>query len=125
MPSIEALVRYIHAVAGFPVKSTWLKSIKKWDFDSWPGLTYTNADKYCPHSVMTIKGHMVQSSQGVRSTKKNKHQSNNNQNKPTQGTLQKQSEAENIDTYTHLRKYIKTVSNVQRNLLIHPIVLLQ
>ena len=39
---------------------------------------------------------MVQSSQGVRSTKKNKYQANKNQNKPIQGTLEKQSEAADI-----------------------------
>ena len=39
---------------------------------------------------------MVQSSQGVRSTKKNKHHANNNKKKPIQGTLEKQSEAEDI-----------------------------
>ena len=70
LPSIKALVRYIHATAGFPVKSTWLKEIKKGNFETWPGLAYTNDDKYCPHAVDTIKGNMVQYSQGVRSTKK-------------------------------------------------------
>ena len=86
----------MHAAAGFPVKYTWLKEIKNRNFESWPGLTYNNADKYCTHSVETLKGRMVQSSQGVRSTKKKKHQTQNKQKKPTQGTLQKQSEAEDI-----------------------------
>ena len=66
---MEALVRYTHAAAGFPVKSTWLKAIKHGNYNSWPGLTYNNAAKYFPESVETIKGHMVQSSQEVRSTK--------------------------------------------------------
>ena len=70
LPSIESLVRYMHAASGFPIKSTWLKAIKKGNFATWPGLTYSNSAKYCPHAVETIKGHMVQSSQGVRSTKK-------------------------------------------------------
>ena len=43
LPSIEVLVRYMHAAAGFPVKSTWLKVIKNGNFESWPGLTYNNA----------------------------------------------------------------------------------
>ena len=86
----------MHTAAGFPVKSTCLKAIKKGSFESWPGLTYTNAAKYFPHSVETLKGHMVQLSQGVRSTKKNKHQANNNKKKPIQGTLDKKSEAEDI-----------------------------
>ena len=66
LPSVEALVRYMHVAAGYPVKSTWLKSIKHGNYNSWPGLTYNNAAKYYPQSVETIKGHMVQSSQGVR-----------------------------------------------------------
>ena len=79
----------MHAAAGFPVKSAWLKEIKNGNFESWPGLTYNNAAKYLPHSVETLKGHMVKYSQGVISTKKNKYQANNNQKKPIQGTLQK------------------------------------
>ena len=69
LPIVEALVCYLHAAAGFPTKSTWLKSIKAWDFSTCPGLTYSNASKCCPQSVETIKGHMTQSRQGFRSTK--------------------------------------------------------
>ena len=74
LPSIEAFVRYMHAAAVLPVKSTWLKAIKKGNLETWPVLTYSNVEKYCPQVVETIKGHMVQSSQGVVSTKKKKHQ---------------------------------------------------
>ena len=28
LPSVEALVRYMHAAAGFPIRSTWLRAIK-------------------------------------------------------------------------------------------------
>ena len=68
LPSMEALVRYMHAAAGLPVRSTWLKAIKNRNFNSWPGLTYNNAAKYCPQSIETMKGHMVQSIQGAIST---------------------------------------------------------
>ena len=51
LPSVEALVRYMHAASGFPVKSTWLKAIKKGNFVTWPGLTYSNTEKYCRHAV--------------------------------------------------------------------------
>ena len=88
---MEELVRYIHAAAVFPVKSTCLKAIKNGNFESWPVLTYNNAEKYCPHSVDTLIGHMVQSSQGVRSIKRTKHQKHNNQNKTPQGKIQQQS----------------------------------
>ena len=57
---VEALVRYMHAAEGPPVKYTWLREIKKGKFATWPGLTYSNAEKYCPHAVETIKGNMVQ-----------------------------------------------------------------
>ena len=69
LPSVGALIRYLHATAGFPVRSTWLESIKAGNYSSWPGLTYANASKYCPISVESVKGHLTQSSQGVRSTK--------------------------------------------------------
>ena len=69
----------MHAAAGFPVKSIWLTAIKDGNYNSWPGLTYSNAAKCFPQSVETIKGHMFQYSQGVRSTKKTKHKKHNNQ----------------------------------------------
>ena len=46
LPSVEALVRYFHAAAGYTVMDTWLKAIKAGNFKSWPGLTYQNALKY-------------------------------------------------------------------------------
>ena len=63
-----ALIHYLHAAAGFPVKSTWLEAINARNYSSWPGLTYANASKYCPISVESVKGHLTQSRQGVRST---------------------------------------------------------
>ena len=40
LPNVKALVRYLHAAAGFPVRDTWLRAIKAGNFTSWPGLTY-------------------------------------------------------------------------------------
>ena len=70
LPSLEALVWYLPVVAGLPTMSTWLKSIKAGNFATWPGMTYSNASKYFPEPVETIKRHTTQSCQGVRSTKK-------------------------------------------------------
>ena len=92
LPSMEALVRYMHAAAGFPVRSTWLKAIKNRNFNSWPGLTYNNAAKYFPQSMKTIKGPMLQSSQGVRSTKKIDRKVHKNQI----GKAQQQSNTDDI-----------------------------
>ena len=69
LTSVEALIRYFHAAAGFPVQDTGIKAIQAGNFRSWPGHTLQNATKYCPMSKETIKGYMVQKRQNVRSTK--------------------------------------------------------
>ena len=43
LSSMEALVRYFHAAAGFPVRTTWLKAIKVGNYRTWPVLTLANA----------------------------------------------------------------------------------
>ena len=40
LPCVEALVHYLHAAAGFPVRSTWIAAIKSGNYSSWPGITY-------------------------------------------------------------------------------------
>ena len=70
IPSVAALVRYFHADSGYPVISTWMNAIKAGNYESWPWLTYNNRARYCPSADENIKGHMVQTRQGVRSTKK-------------------------------------------------------
>ena len=95
---MEALVCYMHAAAGLPVKSTCLKAIKHGNYNSWPGLTYNNAEKYSPQSVETIKGHMVQYSQGVRSTKKIRKKIHNNKIDNTQETFNQQQQSYTEET---------------------------
>ena len=68
LPSTRALIEYLHATAGYPVKSTWLEAIKRGYYHSWPGLSYETAARYCPTADETIKGHMAQSRQHIRST---------------------------------------------------------
>lgn len=69
LPSVEALVRFYHASAGYPVKSTWLDAIWHGNYATWPSLTHANAPRYSPESTETMKGHTVQTRKGVRSTK--------------------------------------------------------
>eukprot|EP00804_Cyclotella_cryptica_P029094 CCRYP_005281-RA/>CCRYP_005281-RA protein AED:0.19 eAED:0.20 QI:0/0/0/0.71/0.16/0/7/0/1210 len=69
LPSMGALVHYLHAAAGFPVTATWIAAIKAGNYASWPGLTHTNASKYCPSCDETIKVHLTQVRQGICSTK--------------------------------------------------------
>jgi hypothetical protein len=67
--SMGALVGFYHACLGFPVKQTWLNAIKAGNCDSFNGLTYSNAARYCPDSDKTIMGHLAQQCQNVQSTK--------------------------------------------------------
>ena len=69
LPSIGALVSFYHACLGFPVKETWLDAIRAGNCDTFDGLTYSNAARYCPDADETIMGHLAQQRQNVRSTK--------------------------------------------------------
>ena len=69
LPSIGALVGFYHACLGFPVKQTWLDTIKAGNCDTFDGLTYSNAARYCPDADEMIMGHLSQQRQNVRSTK--------------------------------------------------------
>ena len=51
------------------MQDTWLKSIKVGNYEFWPGLTYQNITNDYPLYIETVEGHMVQTWQGVLSTK--------------------------------------------------------
>jgi hypothetical protein len=63
--SIPELIEFLHATAFSPTKTTWLKAIKQGFFQSWPGLTYSAANKYFPASIDMQKGHMDQTQKNV------------------------------------------------------------
>lgn len=67
--AVPDLVNYLHAAAGFPVKDTWLKAIKKGYYISWPGLTARRVERYLQKSEHTVNGHLHLIQQGIRSTK--------------------------------------------------------
>jgi hypothetical protein len=69
LSSTGALVGFYHACLGFPVKQTWLVAIKARSCNTFDGLTFSNAARYCPDSDETILGHLVHQRQNVRSTK--------------------------------------------------------
>jgi hypothetical protein len=69
LPSIGALVGLYHACLGFPVKQTWLNAIKASNCDTFDGLTYSNAARYCLDADKTIMGYLAQQRQNVQSTK--------------------------------------------------------
>ena len=69
LPSIEQAIKWMHAVCGYPVKSTWLKAVKAGNFTGWPLLTEKNVSKYYPDTDETQKGHLNQTRKNTRSTK--------------------------------------------------------
>jgi hypothetical protein len=69
LPSVPALIAYLHATTGFLVKSTWLTAVKRGAYTSWPGPTPGLVASYCPDASETHKGHMAQPRQHIRSTR--------------------------------------------------------
>jgi hypothetical protein len=69
LPSIGAFVGFYHACLGFPVKQTWIDAVKAGNCNTFDGLTYSNAARYCPDADETIMGHLAQQRQNVQSTK--------------------------------------------------------
>ena len=59
----------MHAVCGYPVKSTSVKAIKAGNFKGWPMLNKRNVSKYYPETTETPKGHLNQTRENVRLTK--------------------------------------------------------
>ncbi len=68
LPSVPALIAYLHAAAGYPVKTTWLQAIKRGAYSTWPGLTCRAVSRYCPDASETCLGHMAQPRQHIRPT---------------------------------------------------------
>eukprot|EP00804_Cyclotella_cryptica_P013550 CCRYP_012907-RA/>CCRYP_012907-RA protein AED:0.59 eAED:0.66 QI:0/0/0/1/1/1/2/0/788 len=58
LPSTKQAIKWMHAVCGYPVKSTWLKAVHASNFIGWPLLTVRNIQKYFPETVETPKGHL-------------------------------------------------------------------
>ena len=69
LPSTEQAIKWMHAVCGYPVKSTWLAAIEAGNYIGWPLLTARNVKKYYPETTETPKGHLNQTRKNVRSTK--------------------------------------------------------
>jgi hypothetical protein len=66
--SIQGTITYLHACCFTPVADTWIKSIQNGHFATWPSVTVDNVRKYLFKSDATVKGHMNQIRQNIRST---------------------------------------------------------
>jgi hypothetical protein len=69
LPSTKQAIKWMHAVCGYPVKSTWLKASKAGNYVGWPMLNERNVQKYYPETIKTAKGHLNQTRNKVCSTK--------------------------------------------------------
>ena len=69
LPSTNQAIKWMHAVCGYPVKSTWLKAIKAGNYVGWPMLNERNVQKYYPETIETAKGHLNQMRKNMRSPK--------------------------------------------------------
>ena len=69
LTTTEEAIKWMHAVCGYQVKSTWVKAIKAGYFTGWPILNKCNVVKYYPETTETPKGHLNQTRKNVRSTK--------------------------------------------------------
>ena len=67
-PSIEPVIRYLHAAASFPTKETWLKAIRRGNDFTWLLVTVKKVTNHYLKSKETHQGHMKGQRQGVRST---------------------------------------------------------
>jgi hypothetical protein len=65
-------IQYLHAAAGSPAPSTFVKAIKAGNFTTWPTPTPEHVNKYLEKSEATVKGHLNQTRKNVRSTKPKK-----------------------------------------------------
>ncbi len=68
LPSIEQMVRYLHAAAGQSPEDTWVKALRRGNYNLWPLIDTKNVRKYFPELEETQLGHMQGQWQGVQST---------------------------------------------------------
>ncbi len=69
LPNNRQTLQYLHALAGLPVKETFLAAVSAGNYATWPGLTTTLIAKHFPDSDEMQKGHMKGQRKGVQSTK--------------------------------------------------------
>ena len=62
------MIKFYHRCCYSPVISTWKAAIRKSLFATWPGLICATVDKYLDKIIATVKGHLRQVQQSVRST---------------------------------------------------------
>ena len=64
----KGVIDFLHAALFSPVKSTWLRAIRRNHFVTWPGINSTDVAKHLQTSVATAKGHLDRKRKNTRST---------------------------------------------------------
>jgi hypothetical protein len=62
-------IAFLHAAAGYPVPSTWMRAIQKGFYATWPGLTPSTVKQHLQKSIITSLGHLDQQRANLQSTK--------------------------------------------------------
>ena len=72
--SKKGIIEFLHTALFSPVKSTWLRAIRRNHFITWPGINSHDVTKYLQPTIATAKGHLDRKIKNINST--------NNNNKP-------------------------------------------
>ena len=62
------IISFLHAALFSPVKSTWLRGIRRNNFVTWPGINSKDVAKHLQSSVATAKGHLDRQRTNIPST---------------------------------------------------------
>ena len=72
MSTKSSTIDFLHRTMFSPVKSTWLRAIRKNHFITWPGINGKDVAKHLQSTVYTAKGHLDRKRKNIKSsTKKN------------------------------------------------------
>ena len=85
LPSTKQAIKWMHAVCGYPIKSTWLKAVKTGNY-----VDASIVMKYYPETDETPKGHMAQTCKNVRSTKSTRQPLEECDNRELRGKKQRE-----------------------------------
>ena len=69
LPSTKQAIKWMHAICGYPVKSTRRKAIQAGNYVGWPMLNEHNVQKFYPKATKTAKRHLHQTQKNIRTTK--------------------------------------------------------
>ena len=76
--SKKGIIEFLHTALFSPVKSTWLRAIRRNHFITWPGINSHDVTKYLQPTTTTAKGHLDRKKKNINSTNNNNNLANDN-----------------------------------------------